>query len=803
MFQPADNVYFRGAVLEHQRHQGLHGKQARKLGIRAQLLLLVFALFMPFLAYVLISAGRQASEDREEAGARMLSSARLTASRLDDYVGDIYQMLSVLSTFVDVTPPSIGDNDATLRELLPKLPPHINNVAVWNAQGLNVGAINTRVRLQLSDASANKFFRGAFDSNAFFVEAPVVAASNKELIGVFAMPVVRAGQVVGVVTVSAQLRPLQSLLDSTDALPSGAITSVIDVSGIVLARSVDAGNWIGRNVSGINNFSDTWRRKQGVLDRTETDGVQRIAGFTMSKRMPWLVNVEVPEDFALSANNARMHSTLAAGCILLLVGLGCATFAGERIASPLRRLQMDAELLERGELSHRSQVSARSEIGALAATFNRMANTLQLRNDLIQRSQEELRQITDNLPALISYIDRERRFRFVNRVYEAWLGRSTVSLLGQSLEEVYGSASYADFSHHIDTGLSGQRVIYERDMQLVGPRRWFETTLIPDVGSDGSTKGLFVLMQDITARREMEAHRARSEERLSLSLESSRLAIFDWDIQSDCIYHSAQAAVLRGGAPVEETAATAQMRAWVHPDDLPTLLIKLKEAVLGITPDYNHHFRVWSASGNWIWLRARGRVVERTAEGRAARLAGTYADITERMETEARLREKADFDFLTGLPNRALFLDRLECAISASATTGRPMALMFLDIDHFKQINDTHGHEAGDELLKSFAQLMTTTLRFPDTVARLAGDEFTIILEGLQCIDDAHRIAATLVERTRLPMRLGQQVVQISTSIGVAWHCDGLCEGAVLLKQADVALYAAKRNGRNGYVIHQ
>jgi len=165
---------------------------------------------------------------------------------------------------------------------------------------------------------------------------------------------------------------------------------------------------------------------------------------------------------------------------------------------------------------------------------------------------------------------------------------------------------------------------------------------------------------------------------------------------------------------------------------------------------------------------------------------------------EDRLRHRAEFDPLTDLPNRASFAERLQQAM-ARATRSSRTAVLFLDIDHFKNINDTLGHAAGDELLKVFAARMRDCVRQSDMVARLAGDEFTIILEGLRDATDATTLANKLVQALRAPTVLAGKLYEITTSVGVAlWNADD-ANDAALLQRADAALYEAKRRGRNGY----
>lgn len=298
--------------------------------------------------------------------------------------------------------------------------------------------------------------------------------------------------------------------------------------------------------------------------------------------------------------------------------------------------------------------------------------------------------------------------------------------------------------------------------------------------------------------RSAHADLRRSEDRLSLALEGSGLALFDWDIAGDLVYHSAHAATMRGEAPGEVSAPPAELLAYVHPDDLDPMRACAIDALTGRAEVYICEFRLRQRGGGWRWVRAHGRVVERDAAGRGLRLIGTYADVNERKLAEAALRHKAEFDHLTDLPNRASFIERLQQAMQRAAPDAQ-MAVLFLDVDHFKHINDTLGHAAGDQLLKVFARRMRDCVRHSDTVARLAGDEFTVILEGLRDTAAAKALAAKLVETLRAPLSLDGKVYRTTASIGLAMGHPGEQDGAALLRRADAALYEAKRRGRNGH----
>ncbi len=174
-------------------------------------------------------------------------------------------------------------------------------------------------------------------------------------------------------------------------------------------------------------------------------------------------------------------------------------------------------------------------------------------------------------------------------------------------------------------------------------------------------------------------------------------------------------------------------------------------------------------------------------------------DITRQRREKRHLLKLAQIDALTGLSNRAGFAQKLATAMTESARDGRLMALMYMDIDHFKPVNDTYGHSVGDQLLKAFSERLTNTLRASDTIARLGGDEFTIIMEKLSRPEDAEAIAAKIVSIMQEPFELDTVTVAVSASIGLTYFRDGSLGPDALLDQADKQLYQAKQAGRNTY----
>ena len=645
-------------------------------GIQSRMLLVTFALGSVFVVYVVFNALQQADRDRENIQERMRLNAAVSASRLDDHIGDTTQFLTALGGTLGTDSRSTHANDIALSALAEHMPRNVLGISVWDIDGNNIGDTRRPGTGARPNAETNDYFLAALQNNGLVTQAPVRLDKNGDWVVVFALPIVRAGRVAAVVSAQSNLMTLGQAIQPAEALPEGAVIAVVDNDGLFLARSIDAERYIGRPAP-IDRAKLARRLKEnmGTSELIGAEGVRRIFGIASSRSEPWLVYVGYPLDAALAPSRRRTLESLLLGLALLAGGLVIAAWVAARITRPLRQLSADAALLGEGHFAHRSSVRTASEIGLLASTFNAMAATLQER---------------------------------------------------------------------------------------------------------------------IAAGR-------RGEERLILALEGSGQSLFDWDIANQRIYFSAKAAELRGGPAQAREQSPEEMRSEVHPDDLPAMLASLAGVVRGDTPVYAAEFRARHANGGWVWLRSRGRIVERDGRGQGLRLVGTEADITQQKAEADALRQRAEFDLLTGLPNRALFNDRMARAVARAGRSGTELGLLFIDIDHFKTVNDTRGHAIGDELLKVAALRLREAVRATDTVARLAGDEFTVILEGLNSVDAAQAVAGKIIEALSEPVCIGELRVETSASVGVAMLESGESDPKNLLLRADAALYDAKRRGRNRY----
>jgi diguanylate cyclase (GGDEF)-like protein/PAS domain S-box-containing protein len=295
---------------------------------------------------------------------------------------------------------------------------------------------------------------------------------------------------------------------------------------------------------------------------------------------------------------------------------------------------------------------------------------------------------------------------------------------------------------------------------------------------------------------------ARLEDSERALAEAQRLAgigSWDWDVVADTTTWSDELYRIVG---VERATFEIGYESYferMHPDDRDPLRRALETALRDAAPFQLEH-RVTRPDGEERTIESRGRV-EVDANGRVVRILGTGQDVTERRVAEQQLEHQALHDPLTDLPNRALFLDRLQHALTRSRRPGSSLAVYFCDVDDFKNVNDSLGHDAGDELLVALPPRLREGLRAGDTVARFGGDEFVILCEDLHTEGEAVRIAERLAEAFRLPITLDGRPHHLSVSVGVVYVKGGTASATEVLRDADAAMYRAKAGGKGRFEV--
>jgi diguanylate cyclase (GGDEF)-like protein/PAS domain S-box-containing protein len=334
-----------------------------------------------------------------------------------------------------------------------------------------------------------------------------------------------------------------------------------------------------------------------------------------------------------------------------------------------------------------------------------------------------------------------------------------------------------------------------------GDVRWAICNAYPERDEHGALHRVVVCFTDCTALKDAEQSLHKSEERMRLALQGSTDAPWDWDLVSGEIYYSARYWEMLGYVADEQDADPQAWMRMMHPEDRARVVAFVDELLPGPRQSYSLEFRLRHHDGHYVPVLSRGFIL-RDGTGKAVRLSGTNTDLTERKQSEHRIHELAYFDQLTGLPNRRFLIEELSQILARNGRAGRHGALLFLDLDNFKLLNDTMGHDVGDLLLREVARRLRRALREGDHLARLGGDEFVIVLENLgltptEATTEVHAVGRKLLELLHEPFDLAGRQCASSPSIGATLFDGAPTNIDTLLRQADLAMYRAKEEGRN------
>lgn len=312
---------------------------------------------------------------------------------------------------------------------------------------------------------------------------------------------------------------------------------------------------------------------------------------------------------------------------------------------------------------------------------------------------------------------------------------------------------------------------------------------------------MLLLWQFSSRLTTMLAQTHEAEARYIRAAKGANDGLWDWDLVSNRIYFSPRWKEMLG---YQETLVGNSPDTWftlIHEEDRSRVQAELAVHLDGLTPQFESEYRILCADGQYRWMLARG-LAGRDSAGRAQQLAGSQTDITRQKQVESQLQFAALHDDLTGLPNRRHFVERLRRTIAtAKRDSNQIFAVLFLDLDHFKFVNDSMGHTVGDELLIAVGQRLQSCLLPSDMLARLGGDEFTVLLEDLPNAQEASRIAAEIRNALTLPFVIRGTEIFTSISIGITLNTTWFRQSEEILRDADSALSHAKAQGKARWVV--
>lgn len=501
---------------------------------------------------------------------------------------------------------------------------------------------------------------------------------------------------------------------------------------------------------------------QGTFTDTHADnGTRFLHAFRHLNGYPLIVSVDQPVETVVAQWRS---SALRLGAFALLLMLAC----------------VGLMLLFVHELERRQSVSAQ-----------------------LREAEHDLRTILNNLPSLVAYWDRRLHNRFANEAYRQSLGVTPEQLRTQSLPELASADTYGKVRPHVERALQGHKQVFERSLLLPsGQRRHVLTSYIPDQ-EDGVVQGFFVQIDDLTERKHMEDLLFEEKERVRLTLQAIGDAVLCADAEGHVTYINPAAEALTGWQAFH---AAGRPAAEVAPLQMPQAQSAQPHPIARALSEGTGH----GAQRGLVLQRRDGQQVDieescRAITDRHGQVTGAVMvlrDVTQVMALSRRMAHLAQHDALTGLPNRVLLQDRAEQAIAQAQRGGHRLALLYLDLDGFKQVNDTLGHDAGDLLLVQVAQRLRAAVRESDTLSRQGGDEFIVLLPMVARPAQAATVARKLTAACASAFVLPHGEAHVGLSGGIALYPDHGRSFEELARCADTALYAAKRQGRRQFRLY-
>ena len=406
-------------------------------------------------------------------------------------------------------------------------------------------------------------------------------------------------------------------------------------------------------------------------------------------------------------------------------------------------------------------------------------------------SAEQFRLLADAVPAMIAYYEAGSfRCMFANRRYAHAFGWTEQSIVGRRFSEVIGEQGGQEVQPHVDRVMRDhETVTYERRLTRAdGSLQWIEVDLLPHLNAQGAPMGAFVLVSDITRQREAEQAVRESEERLARFMQASAEGVV---FHQDGVITDVNPPICElTGYRIDELLGRSTFD-FVAPEHAAQA-----RAALAAGNDVAYESVVVDRHGQRIPVEFIGRSMVRRGEHLRMTI---VRDIRDRHAAQARIHHLAHHDALTALPNRMAFMAQLDARMSAARIDGSTLALLFIDLDNFKRVNDSLGHLVGDSMLQTVAERIKHALRASDMVARFGGDEFMVLLTQAQHREAVEDVARKLLVAIEQPVLAEGRQISVTPSIGIARFPGEASTPAELIKHADSAMYLAKSRGRANF----
>jgi len=394
------------------------------------------------------------------------------------------------------------------------------------------------------------------------------------------------------------------------------------------------------------------------------------------------------------------------------------------------------------------------------------------------------------------------RITFVNQAFCKMLGYSQKELTGEPFAKFIHPDDIAMVMEKFAEGLAHPEAEYHLEFRAKhkdGHIVWIYPSVSPIVRNNILTSGMAIVF-DITERKRLEEDLKRSEERYRTILEEIQDNYFETDLEGNFTFVNDSMCRILGYSKKEELIGM-NYRTFTVKQDIDVIyrdfnrVFRTGETMKGLA------YKFVDRNGN-IGFEELSVSAIKDETGRVIAFRGISRDVTERIRLERELHDIATHDFLTGLPNRMVLSEVLNVALEAARRNKTKLAVMMLDLDRFKIVNDTYGHSMGDKVLMAAGQRLVSLVRKSDTVARVGGDEYLVLLPKINRIEDAVKVAKKILEAFRKPYPINGYKIRITTSVGFAAYPDDGEDSEALIRNADIAMYWVKEQGRDNYAAY-
>lgn len=810
------------------KHPSFFFKWLSSCCIRTHLLLLVSFSILPALGILLYTGLILRNHEIHVAQENALQMVKVVASKQEGTTENIQQLLSYLARLPEVIKRDASACNQLLNDLI-KTHPSYAAILVATKEG-KVFASAPPSSFKPFSITDRKYFQEVMKTRRFAIGETIVEKFYGKPSLHFAYPVFdpQRGDILGIVAAAFNAQYYGQVFNQI-LKPEGASISISDFKLNRLYRYPQYEGTIGHHETLQMRSYLTGNGEEGLFTATGIDGVKRMYAYKNlyygESKIPYLyLRVGIPEAQALAQSksvllrSSLLLATAAFLAVLLAIVLGNFFFVKR-----LNALANASEHLEHGDLNARVAWNPhwKGEVGQLAKAFNQMAAALEQRDieyqktkDALVESEQQLRAIMRGFSIPTFVINKQHKIVSWNRALEEMSGISVDTVMGTNehwrafyysarpcladllvderfndLEKWYGDKYYK--SPFIEGAYEG--VGFFPALGKNGQWLHFTAAVLRD--SHGTVFGAMETLEDITARQLAEEALRESEQRYRIIADNTYTWEFWVDPDGKCLYCSPSCYELSGHHQEEYLRDFQLLSENIHPEDRPLFQDHIKTSYNG---PGKLEFRMVHSDGTIKYVEHICLPVFDNNENYLGRR-GSNRDITEKKKAEEVIRDMAYHDSLTGLPNRRLLSDRFSMEIARSDRQNLNFAIMVLDMDHFKGVNDTFGHEYGDKLLQIASTTLQNLLRKQDTIARIGGDEFVLLLPGIKRFSDIEIIAEKIVNAFRTPVVIEDQELLITISIGIAIYPHDGKDIHELLRNADLSMYQVKQQGRNNY----